>query len=427
MKTLRYSFLLAASVLALPLSHAQTIAPLAEAVEGPTLAASAGANDNRCAVVFNPEAAFYYSLDAGCMRYPVDTYDERGTFLGSVEQGFDYRGAWWDPATKQLEGNGHAEAGLFVQALDGTTHRPLGSGMPWHEAAQPQEHSVGTLDTEADEVIYYHDGLVYRYAHATNNTRGRRHINGLPVAFSSLNDNSIAYTGMTGYEYGLYDHTQRRVLFIDKSTGEYAGYCQLPASAPARTSFGMSFANGYFWLFDAPNNPGTWRSYRVFATEPFTVVGPEEPVVPEPVVEVEEPVQAVPPEPVAGEEESVGAGLAAPLPPVVFEPDVEEEEQAPAVQQEDAEQREGNVSSAPADLFLFPVPASDMLRIEMTGEVPLRSVRVLDLSGRQVPAPMMRTGTRSAQLDVQALPVGAYGLEVITANGATRQPFVVAR
>ena len=110
MRTPRYAVLLAASVLALSGTRAQTIVPLAEAVEGPTLAASAGANDNRCAVVYNPEAALYYSLDAGCMRYPVDTYDERGTYVGSVEQGFDYRGAWWDPVTNRLEGNGHAEA-----------------------------------------------------------------------------------------------------------------------------------------------------------------------------------------------------------------------------------------------------------------------------------------------------------------------------
>ena len=154
-------------------------------------------------------------------------------------------------------------------ALDGTTHLPLGTGVAWNAAAQPQPHSVGTLDTQADQVIYYHEGAVYRYAHATNNPRGRSTIKELPVDLGALNDNSIAYTGIKGYEYGLYDHVHRQVLFIDKETGTYAGSCQLPTSAPQRTSFGVSYANGYFWLFDAPTNPGTWRSYRVLGTDGF--------------------------------------------------------------------------------------------------------------------------------------------------------------
>ena len=42
-------------------------------------------------------------------------------------------------------------------------------------------------------------------------------------------------------------------------------------------------------------------------------------------------------------------------------------------------------------------------------------------------APIMRTSARSAQLDVRSLPSGADGLEVLTADGATRHSFVVAR
>jgi|GEM_PF-1300274 len=425
MRTHRYSFLLAASALVLSGTHAQTNTPLAVAEEGPVLAASAGANDNRCAVVFNPEARLYYSIDAGCMRYPVDTYDERGTYLGSVEQGFDYRGAWWDPVAKRLEGNGYAVAGLFVQTLDGTTHRPTGTGVAWHAAAQPQPHSVGTLDTDADQVIYYHEGAVHRYAHATNGARGRLRVKDLPVPLSALNDNSLVYTGMPGYEYGLYDHVQRRLLFINKGTGEYAGYCQLPASAPRRTSFGLSWANGYLWLFDAPNNPGTWRSYRVFVQEPSVA---EVPVMQAPATapipaEVEAALLAQQALEQAAAEQAAAMMTA-----------VEEAVRAALAQMEEElaqaqvnERREQVTLPEQADVWLYPVPASDLLRIELGGEAPLQGVRVLDLSGRQVLAPLMRTSTSTAQLDVQALPAGAYGLEVLTADGATRHTFVVAR
>ena len=252
---------------------AQGSAPLAEAEEGPVLQATAGANDNRCAVVYNPEAGLYYSIDAGCKRYPVDTYDEEGTLLATAEQGFDYRGAWWNPATGQLEGNGYKEGGLFVQALD-AAQRPLGEGREVLGVAQPDDNAVGTLDPEANEVIYYHAGMVYRYARTNNASVAIVPITGLPAAFEDLNDNTVAYTGIAGYEWALYDHVRRRVLFVDKRTGAYAGACQLPESAPARTSFGMSWANGKFWLFDAPTNPGTWRSYGVSAPVQATAVAP---------------------------------------------------------------------------------------------------------------------------------------------------------
>ncbi len=426
MRTSPYPVLLAASLLALSSIHAQTLAPQAMAAEGPTLVASAGANDNRCAVVFNPEARLYYSLDAGCMRYPVDTYDERGTLLSTVDQGFDYRGAWWDPVTKQLEGNGHAEAGLFVQSLDGTTRRPLGTGLPWHEAAQPQPHSSGTLDTEADLVIYYHDGAIHRYTHATNSSRGRVHIKGLPVALSALNDNSVVFTGMPGYEYGLYDHTQRRVLFVNKSTGEYAGFCQLPASAPARTTFGMSYANGYFWLFDAPSNPGTWRSYRVFVTEPGVAEVPEPPVPVFALDESDAPEQASP------ADEARDAEIAEMIERIMAELEAlaaqAETDPVAEVAVVDEVELEPSIDAVEVTVSLFPVPARDLLRVELSDDAPLRAVRVLDLAGREVPTPLTRTGPGAVQLDVQGLVPGTYGLQVVTADGeATGHRFTVAR
>lgn len=69
----------------------------------------------------------------------------------------------------------------------------------------------------------------------------------------------MVYTGCTGHEIGIYDHVNQRLLFVNKATGEYSGFCQLPASAPQRTTFGVSYANNLFWLF----NNGTWSGYQV--------------------------------------------------------------------------------------------------------------------------------------------------------------------
>jgi hypothetical protein len=259
-RSVQFLFLLAMSA---PQGLAQLCTPLTNATPGPTLLTTAGGNDNRSAVAFHPDAQLYYSLDAGSPGYPADTYDAEGNYLTSIAQGFDYRGAWWNPATGQLEGNGYLDLGIFVQNLDAVTHYPTGTGTVILFSAQPDAQSVGALDPEADEIVHYFNGSIHRYARATNASLGTIAVTGLPVSTSSLNSNSIAFTGCEGYEFGLYDFTNRQVLFVDKSTGAYSGFCQLPQDAPQRAMFGMSYSNGYFWLFDAPPNPGTWRSYRV--------------------------------------------------------------------------------------------------------------------------------------------------------------------
>ena len=397
--------------------------PLAIAEEGPTLAATAGANDNRSAVVFNPEAGLYYSVDAGCKRYPMDTYSADGAFLGTTEQGFDYRGAWWNPATHQLEGNGYLDAGLFAQTLDPSTHQPTGMGTVLMKAAQPTAHSVGAFDPEAKEIIYYHDGSVSRYSRSNNSRRAVRHIKELPTGAGDLNANSIVYTGFVGYEWGVYDHAHRRLLFIDKRTGTCSGYCQLPPSAPARTLFGMSYANGYFWLFDAPNNPGVWRSYRVFPP-PVDVETPiAEEVVPVITMQDDMIIQAA----TAVEQVMIQVALAAQA-----EADAAAERASDlsvaAVADETVSLTTRSVQKVDEEgVSIYPVPASEWLRVEMPVGPTLKSARVLDLAGRVVPAPMTRTGERGLQLNVAALPTGSYALEVLDGMRAVRRTFTVAR
>ena len=422
MRTSRHNFWQVVPVLTLlsAHAHAQQGMPLAVAEEGPTLAATAGANDNRSAVVFNPEAGLYYSVDAGCKRYPMDTYSADGAFLGTTEQGFDYRGAWWNPATHQLEGNGYLDAGLFVQTLDPASQLPTGTGTMLLKSAQPTAHSVGAFDPEANEIIYYHDGSVSRYSRSNNSRRAVRHIKELPTGKGDLNANSIVYTGFVGYEWGVYDHAHRRLLFINKRTGTYSGYCQLPPSAPVRTLFGMSYANGYFWLFDAPNNPGVWRSYRVFPP-PVEAESPiEEEVMPVVTMQDDMILQAA----TAVEQLMFLAALAAQT-----EADADTERASDLSVSDETEPmtirsaQEVHVEGA----SIYPVPASEWLRVESPGGAMLKSARVLDLAGGVVPAPVIRTGEHGLQLSVGALPTGSYLLEVLDGTGAVRRAFTVAR
>lgn len=423
MRTSRHNFLQVVSVLALfsARAHAQQGMPLAAAEEGPTLAATAGANDNRSAVVFNPDAGLYYSVDAGCRRYPVDTYSESGAFLGTTEQGFDYRGAWWNPATHQLEGNGYLDAGLFAQTLSPASQLPTGTGTVLLKAAQPDAHSVGAFDPEAKEIIYYHDGSVSRYSRSNNSRRAVRHIKELPTGLGDLNANSIVYTGFAGHEWGVYDHAHRRLLFINKRTGTYSGFCQLPPSAPARTLFGMSYANGYFWLFDAPDNPGMWRSYRVFppaidpeipaVTQAVTETASHDELIAQAVTAVEQLMAELA---LAAEVEALSAVEPSSAPLVAEVPDV-----AASVSLRSVEEAGADVVN------IYPVPANEWLRVELSAGSALKSARVLDLAGRVVPAPATRTSEHGLQLNVGALPTGSYALEALNTTGAVRRTFMV--
>ncbi len=235
---------------------------IADEVTGPALTMNTTileGTDNRSGVVFNPLLGRYYSVNAGSSVYPLETFDAGGTLLASVGAGFDYRGAWWNPALSQFEGNGFDVSGIFVQNIDPVSGYALGTGTVILNAAQPNAQSVGDLDIDADEIIYYSEGAIHRYARASNVFLGILPITGLPVPTSSLNSNSVVHTGCPGREIGVYDFVNRRVLFINKVTGAFSSHCQLPLNAPPRASFGMSFANGLFWLF-ADNQ---WLGYDV--------------------------------------------------------------------------------------------------------------------------------------------------------------------
>ncbi len=217
-----------------------------------------GGTDNRSGIAYNPDAQLYYSVNAGIATFPVDTYDAAFNLIDSVLQGYDYRGAWWNPGTSQFEGNGWNGEGIFVQDLQGNGH-PLGSGVVVLASAQPQDQACGALDASANEIVYYFAGSLNRYSRATGLLLGSTPITGLPVPTASINTTSIAYIGCAGYEYGIYDFTNLRLLFIDRATGAYSGFCQLPSDAPARSYLGMAYANDRLWLFEL----GAWHGYAI--------------------------------------------------------------------------------------------------------------------------------------------------------------------
>ncbi|MEO8068379.1 MAG: T9SS type A sorting domain-containing protein [Flavobacteriales bacterium] len=240
--------------------------PATSTVTGPVLRGSIGlgGTENRTGIAFNPVAGLYYSVNAGSGTYPVDTYDASYNLVDSIAQGYDYRGAWWNPLTSQFQGNGYSGSGIFVQSLAGGTQHPLGTGSVLLSGPQPDAQACAAFDSDANEIVYYFSGSIYRYSGATNTALGSFVITGLPVPTTSINSTGIAYTGCPGHEYGIYNFVDQRLLFIDKATGAYSGACQLPITAPLRDYMGTAFANDMFWVFDDADF--SWHGYNIVAT-----------------------------------------------------------------------------------------------------------------------------------------------------------------
>ncbi|MEO0470375.1 MAG: T9SS type A sorting domain-containing protein, partial [Bacteroidota bacterium] len=190
---------------------------------------------------------------------PIDTYTGSGVLQTSPFANFSYRGAWWNPALGQFEGNGFGNIGILVHPLDATTGFPTGTASSVLAANQPSTQSVGDYDPDANEIIYYFNGSVYRYDRATNDSIRADSILNLPVGLDSINEHSIVYVGCEDREYGIYDFENRRLLYVNKTTLAYNGFTQLPDDAPQRSDFGMSYANGLFWLYAS----GKWNGYQV--------------------------------------------------------------------------------------------------------------------------------------------------------------------
>ncbi|RZL09408.1 MAG: T9SS type A sorting domain-containing protein [Hymenobacter sp.] len=269
------NLLLAGSLLLLHCTpgHAQcTILPMA--TTGPLTLTPAGTAPNPMAMVYNPNRQLYYCVFGGSTTYSVDIWNSLGTRLGSVAPlGYDYRGAWWNPTTGQVEGNGYNNESIVSKSLNVngypvattiTTIFATGNGLSLQ--------NVGAYDPANNEIIYYSAGTIKRVSRATNATVATAAVTGLPTAFASLNPNVVLYIGCAGKEYGLYDATNKAVHFVSRATNTYVGTCQLPATASASTTFGISYTNNLLFLFNYTAR--IWSTYNLFSNTIMATTAP---------------------------------------------------------------------------------------------------------------------------------------------------------
>lgn len=251
-----------------------TIIP--NATTGLTLTYVLTGGTNATGVAYNPDLDLYYTAIAGNSSFPLETYDGGGTPLYQTNTGFDMRGLWWNRNLSSLESNGYNTLGVWRYNLNASGYALNTGVLQFSGMQQPQSQSVGDYDCVSDEIVYYNAGTIQRRSRATGALLTTVTITGLPVSTANLNNNTIFYTDCTGHEYGLVDYVLKRVYFVDKATGAYAGMSQLPGTAVTNNSFRASWANGMAWLYNTANR--TWTSYNVLTNidGPCTVVLPIE-------------------------------------------------------------------------------------------------------------------------------------------------------
>lgn len=231
----------------------------ANAVAGITLVGP-GMTNTPMAVVYNPNFDLYYSVGGGNTSMTLVTFDNTGTQVSVASNtGFDHRGMWWNPALNQLETNGYNTSGVRNLDLAGNGYG-LNTGTAIFAANQPNVQSMGKLDYDDNEIIYYSAGRIYRKDRVTNASISDYLITGLPVATGNLSTYFVGYTGCAGMEIAVYDYILKAVYLIDKSTGAYVGTSLLPASAPTISSWDSSFSNGQMFIESA----NQWYGYYIF-------------------------------------------------------------------------------------------------------------------------------------------------------------------
>jgi gliding motility-associated-like protein len=243
-------------------AQTQCCKPLENAEPGITYTFILTNGTNASGVAYNPNFDVYYALIAGNSGYPLETFAADATPLFQTETGFDSRGLWWNPLLGQLEANGFNAFGIHSFDLDANGFA-LNTGVNVFTGLnQPDVQSCGDLDYDANEILYYDEGMVHRYDREDNSFLGSYALTGIPAPLTEINSTTIIYTGCPEHEIGILDYVNKRVYFFDKSDGSYTFTSQLPETTVTNSLFRFSFANNHVWLYDLATR--TWSSFRVF-------------------------------------------------------------------------------------------------------------------------------------------------------------------
>lgn len=224
-------------------------------------------------VVWHPVQKKYYAVFAGNSAYPLAVFDARGNRQSGDELTalIDTRGLWFNPITKQIEGNGYSDNGWFAYKLNAkgivADLENLAYGMN-----QPDAQCVGAYEPLSKRVVFLKGGMVTMYdskQEAVDSIAihwGRKKSDGASdsedasASPEDYNYTSLICTGVKSGELGFLNTYNKQVEFYDIKSGYKTKTVSLPEDAIVEPSFNFAYANGIYWFFDIENR--TWKGYK---------------------------------------------------------------------------------------------------------------------------------------------------------------------
>lgn len=238
--------------------------PAANAIKLPdSLIFTTTTANNHATLVWHPVKARYYSLRIGNSTFPLETWVAgSSTSVCTATAGIDSRGLWYNPATNAIERNCFGTLGWATLDIDAAACATGAFTTIFPGQLQATIQSVAAFDPVLSQVL--------SYVAATTSVQFRSRATGavvqtLPLtgtSFATVNTESIIWTGQAGYEIGLLDWSNKRVLLFNRATGAYSGMSQLPATAATHSQFRFCYTNNRVWLFTATTRK--WNAYCIW-------------------------------------------------------------------------------------------------------------------------------------------------------------------
>jgi len=217
---------------------------------------------NASAVVYVAGKELYVTVIAGNNDFPIEGFRADGKNVFSTSAGFDYRGLWYNPKTKKMEGNGAGEAGWVTFGFDSGTGVQTSTSILSGQN-QPDFQSVGTFDYRKKAVVFLNadKDKIVAYSRKKPSKSSSISLSWGSISKENINPYVLGYTGVNGYEFVCLDYVNAKLVFFNRS-GDQTATVKMPASAPMNDSFACSFTNNRAFFYNKDNR--TWYGYRIF-------------------------------------------------------------------------------------------------------------------------------------------------------------------
>ncbi len=218
-------------------------------------------------VVWHPVQKKYYAAMAGNVGFPLAVFDAKGNRLSADSSVCmrDVRGIWYNPVTKEIQGNEYSDYGWFSYVLDAKgmvkDYKVLLEGMN-----QPDAQSVGAYNYTDKKVLFVFDGKLHSYDIEDGTPSSTTDINWgtsgdlVESGADDYNYTSLIYTGIKDAEIGFLNVVSKQIELYDYASCNLSRVLTLPDFAPVQESFNFAYCNGIYWLFDM--DARIWFGYK---------------------------------------------------------------------------------------------------------------------------------------------------------------------